>query len=159
MKEPEFCGAMQRRVQTEGRVGLLRNVFMGGIPLAKGFERRQVQVSWAVLAHNLWVADRLPWRADRRKQAKAACPGPGQIQREARKGCRHGSQNGQACPKTGVFGVSGAGVPALHRIRWVFPSLQNRLSPQNSGKFKKPGSSGQARGKEALGRTHTNIRH
>lgn len=72
MKEPEFRGAMQRRAQTEGRVGILKNVFLGGIPLAKGFERRQVQVSWAVLAHNLWVAARLPWREDRRKQAKAA---------------------------------------------------------------------------------------
>jgi hypothetical protein len=40
--------------------------------------------------------------------------------------------------------VRGAGVPTLHRIRWVFPSLQSRISPQSSGKFKKPGFSGQA---------------
>ena len=72
MKEGEFRRAMQRRAQIEGRAGILKNVFLGGIPLAKGFERRRVQVSWAVLAHNLWVAARLPWKEDRREQDKAA---------------------------------------------------------------------------------------
>ena len=72
MKEGECRRAIQRRAQTEGPVGILKNVFLGGIPLAKGFERRQVQVSWAVLAHNLWVAARLPWKEDRREQEKAA---------------------------------------------------------------------------------------
>jgi hypothetical protein len=72
MKDEIFSGALRRRAQTEGRVGILKNVFLGGIPLAKGFERRQLQVSWAVLAHNVWVASRLPWKEDRRKEAKAA---------------------------------------------------------------------------------------
>jgi hypothetical protein len=72
MKEPEFRRALQRRAQTEGGVGILKNVFLGGIPLAKGFERRRVQVSWVVAAHNPWVAARLPWREDRRKLANAA---------------------------------------------------------------------------------------
>jgi hypothetical protein len=72
MKDEIFSGALRRRAQTEGRVGILKNVFLGGIPLAKGFERRQLQVSWAVLAHNVWVAARLPWKEGRRKEAKAA---------------------------------------------------------------------------------------
>lgn len=73
MEEDEvFQAAMVRRSQTEGRVGILKNVFLGGTPLAKGFENRQLQVSWAVLAHNLWVLARLPWASDQQALAAAA---------------------------------------------------------------------------------------
>jgi hypothetical protein len=67
MKDGIFAGAIRRRAQTEGRVGILKNVFLGGTPLAKGFENRQLQVAWAVLAHNLWVAARLPWAEESEK--------------------------------------------------------------------------------------------
>jgi hypothetical protein len=40
-----FAGAIRRRAQTEGRVGILKNVFLGGTPLTKGFENRQLQVA------------------------------------------------------------------------------------------------------------------
>jgi len=71
MEEDEvFQAAMVRRSQTEARVGILKNVFLGGTPLAKGFENRQLQVAWAVLAHNLWVLARRPWACD--QQAAAA---------------------------------------------------------------------------------------
>jgi len=72
LKDKIFAKAIRRRAQTEGRVGILKNVFFGGIPRAKGFENRQLQVSWAVLAHNLWVAARLPWAEDQRQRAQAA---------------------------------------------------------------------------------------
>ena len=42
-----FRVTLRRRAQTEGRVGILKNVFLGGTPRAKGFERRQLQVAWA----------------------------------------------------------------------------------------------------------------
>lgn len=67
-----FQGAMSRRSQTEGRVGILKNVFLGGTPLAKGFENRQLQVAWAVLSHNLWLLARLPWACDQQAVAEAA---------------------------------------------------------------------------------------
>jgi len=38
---------------------------------SKGFEHRELNVAWAVLAHNLWVIARLP-RAGIRKKKKAA---------------------------------------------------------------------------------------
>jgi hypothetical protein len=69
--DPIFARAMHRRAGTEGRIGILKNVFLGGTPLAKGFKNRQLQVAWAVLAHNLWVAARLPWaqQAEHRRAA------------------------------------------------------------------------------------------
>jgi hypothetical protein len=33
-------------------VGIIKKVFLGGTPLAKGLKRRKIQVPWAVLAHN-----------------------------------------------------------------------------------------------------------
>jgi len=72
-KEDEvFVGAQKRRAQTEGRIGILKNVFLQGIPRAKGFANRQLQVDWAVLAHNLWVVARLPWTCEQQAAAKAA---------------------------------------------------------------------------------------
>jgi len=71
MAEDEvFAAATVRRSQTEARIGILKNDFLGGTPLAKGFENRQIQVAWAVLAHNLWVLARQPW-ADNQRQPLA----------------------------------------------------------------------------------------
>lgn len=67
-----FVAAQRRRAQTEGRIGILQNVFLGGRPRAKGFKHRQMQVTWAVLAHNLWVIARLPWAEVHSDQALAA---------------------------------------------------------------------------------------
>ena len=72
MKDAIFAASIRRRAQTEGRIGILKNVFLGGTPLAKGFANRQLQVAWAVLAHNLWVVARLPWLEDPQQASKAA---------------------------------------------------------------------------------------
>ena len=52
-----------RRGQTEGRIAILKNEFLGKPLRKKGYEHRALSVAWAVLAHNLWVLARLP-RAD-----------------------------------------------------------------------------------------------
>jgi len=67
-----FAAALRRRAQTEGRVAVLKNVFLDGTPRATGFKNRQLQVAWAVFAHNLWVVARLPWSCDQQDMAKAA---------------------------------------------------------------------------------------
>jgi IS5 family transposase len=53
-----FVAVQKRRAQTEGRVGILKNKFLGGVPRSKGFAGREAEVDWAVLAHNLWVLAR-----------------------------------------------------------------------------------------------------
>jgi hypothetical protein len=73
MRQDElFRVTIRRRAQTEARVAVLKNVFLGGIPRAKGFENRQIQVDWAVLSHNLWVLARLPWACEQQAVAEAA---------------------------------------------------------------------------------------
>jgi hypothetical protein len=73
MSEDEaFVGAQRRRAQTEGRIGILKNVFLQGVPRAKGFKNRELQVDWAVLSHNLWVIARQAWRKKEEQEALAA---------------------------------------------------------------------------------------
>ncbi len=67
-----FAAAQRRRAQTEARIGIFKNVFLDERPRAKGIVHRQLQVAWAVLAHNLWVLARLPWIEDQVDQVIAA---------------------------------------------------------------------------------------
>jgi hypothetical protein len=59
-RSAKFKGLQRRRAQTEGRIGILKNVFLGETVRSKGFERRALTVTWAVLVHNLWVLARQP---------------------------------------------------------------------------------------------------
>ena len=59
----KFRRLQRRRAQTEGRVGIVKNVFLEGRPRSKGFAHRDLSVTWAVLVHNLWVLARLQQRA------------------------------------------------------------------------------------------------
>lgn len=59
MSEEQFVEMQRRRSQTEGRVAIFKNGFLGRPLRAKGFEHREMAVSWQVLTHNLWVLARL----------------------------------------------------------------------------------------------------
>jgi hypothetical protein len=48
-----------RRAQTEARIAILTNDFAGTPMRSKGFERREREMSWHVLTHNLWVLARM----------------------------------------------------------------------------------------------------
>jgi len=63
MKEERFAQIQRRRSQTEGRIGIFKNGFLGRPLRAKGFGHRQAAISWQVLTHNLWVLARLEQRA------------------------------------------------------------------------------------------------
>ena len=65
----KFSRLQRRRSQCEGRIGIVKNNFLGRPLRSKGFASRELAVSWAVLTHNLWVIARLPQRKARR-QAK-----------------------------------------------------------------------------------------
>jgi hypothetical protein len=67
-----FVVAQRRRAQSEGRIGILKNAFLDGVPRAKGFKNRSLQVSCAVLAHNLWVIARLKWVQEKKDQLPEA---------------------------------------------------------------------------------------
>jgi IS5 family transposase len=64
----KFKRLQRRRAQTEARVGILKNVFLGAPMRSKGFAHRELTVTWTVLVHNLWVIARLA----RREATKAA---------------------------------------------------------------------------------------
>jgi hypothetical protein len=59
---------LKRRAATEGRIGIFKNVFLGGQLLVKGFEHRKLSIGWAVLTHNLWVVARMAEAEKKRKE-------------------------------------------------------------------------------------------
>jgi IS5 family transposase len=63
----KFSQLQWRRSQCEGRIGIVKNNFLGHPLRSKGFAGRELAVSWAVLTHNLWVIARLPERKTRRQ--------------------------------------------------------------------------------------------
>jgi len=69
-KSWKFSRLQRRRSQCEGRIGIVKNNFLGRPLRSKGFASRELAVSWAVLTHNLWVIARLPQRKARSQ------PGP-----------------------------------------------------------------------------------
>jgi hypothetical protein len=68
----KFKRMQRRRAQTEGRIAILKNVFLGGRMRCKGFAHRELTVTWTVLVHNLWVLVRLPRVAAAKDQRQAA---------------------------------------------------------------------------------------
>ncbi len=60
MQERRFAKLHRRRSQTEARIGIFTNSFLGRPMRRKGFENRELNVIWSVLVHNLWVIARLP---------------------------------------------------------------------------------------------------
>jgi hypothetical protein len=60
MLEDRFVRLQKRRAQTEGRIAIFKNDFLGRPLRSKGFVYRENRVAWSVLAHNLWVMARLP---------------------------------------------------------------------------------------------------
>lgn len=62
--DPRFRALQKRRAQTEGRIGIVKNAFLGSTLRSKSFAHRELTVTWAVFAHNLWLLARLPKKAD-----------------------------------------------------------------------------------------------
>jgi hypothetical protein len=54
-KDQHFAQAQHRRAQTEGRIAIFKNEFLGRPMRSEGFENRALQVAWGVLTHDLWV--------------------------------------------------------------------------------------------------------
>jgi hypothetical protein len=59
MKGKKFARLQRRRAQTEARIGILKQGFLGRPMRAKGFDHREVALAWGVLTHNLWMLARM----------------------------------------------------------------------------------------------------
>ena len=73
--EPRFLELQKRRSQTEGRIGIFKNIFLGKPLRSKGFLNKQLNVTWCVLTHNLWVIARMALadeQSEKKKRKKAA---------------------------------------------------------------------------------------
>jgi len=64
-EDESFRAGLRRRGATEARIAIFKHGFAGSPCRAKGFAGRELAVSWAVLAHNLWLLARLKLRQDR----------------------------------------------------------------------------------------------
>ncbi len=67
----KFKRLQRRRAQTEGRIAILKNVFLGQPQRSKGFDHRKLTVTWTALVHNIWVLARVQ-RAAAQPQREAA---------------------------------------------------------------------------------------
>jgi IS5 family transposase len=59
LKSKKFKKSQTRRAQTEGRIGIIKNCFIGNPIRSKGFANQELSVAYAILTHNLWVLARL----------------------------------------------------------------------------------------------------
>jgi hypothetical protein len=59
MKDDKFREAQRRRAQTEGRIGIFKNKFIGEKIFRKGFENKEIKILWSIFTHNLWVIARM----------------------------------------------------------------------------------------------------
>ena len=71
-EDEDFRPGLKRRGGTEARIAIFKAAFAGNPCRAKGIVARKLAVSWAVLAHNLWVLARLKLAQDRSAAEAAA---------------------------------------------------------------------------------------
>lgn len=71
LEDEEFCIFQARRAQTEGRIGIFKNCFIGKPLRSEGFENRERSIALGVLAHNLWLLARLKIGIKDKKQKVA----------------------------------------------------------------------------------------
>lgn len=58
LKEPLFVSLQTRRSQTEARIGIFKNVFLGRPLRTRIVLNKRHAINWCVLTHNLWVLAR-----------------------------------------------------------------------------------------------------
>ncbi len=66
-QDEQFVEFQKRRGQTEGRVGILKNLFIGFCLPVKGIERQKTHVAFCILSHNLWVLARMMAQEKKKK--------------------------------------------------------------------------------------------
>jgi hypothetical protein len=59
LSDPIFISLQTRRSQTEGRIGIFKNVFLGKPLRSRITNYKRIAITWCVLTHNLWVLARM----------------------------------------------------------------------------------------------------
>lgn len=72
LKDPIFLSLQTRRSQTEARVGIFKNVFLGTPLRSRVTVYKRHAINWCVLTHNLWVLSRKALDVERIMLQKAA---------------------------------------------------------------------------------------
>lgn len=56
--DPRFVLLQTRRSQTEARIGIFKNVFLGTPLRSRVAAYKKMAINWCVLTHNLWLLSR-----------------------------------------------------------------------------------------------------
>jgi len=69
LSDKAFRSLQTRRSQTEGRIGIFKNNFLGNPLRSRITGNKRQAVNWCVLSHNLWVLARMALSDERLQQA------------------------------------------------------------------------------------------
>jgi hypothetical protein len=72
LKDPIFVSLQTRRSQTEARIGIFKNVFLGKPLRSRITLNKRHAINWCVLTHNLWVLSRIAIADEHSSLKKAA---------------------------------------------------------------------------------------
>ena len=72
LASPLFLSLQTRRSQTEARIGIFKNVFLGKPLRSRITAYKRLAISWCVLTHNLWILSRRAIDIERSMLKKAA---------------------------------------------------------------------------------------
>jgi len=72
LSDPIFLALQTRRSQTEARIGIFKNVFLGKPLKSRITAYKRIAINWCVLTHNLWVLSRKALDYERMLLKKAA---------------------------------------------------------------------------------------
>lgn len=59
LDDPVFVSLQTRRSQTEARIGIFKNIFLGKPLRSRITLNKRHAINWCVLTHNLWVLARM----------------------------------------------------------------------------------------------------
>jgi hypothetical protein len=72
LSDSYFVLLQTRRSQTEARIGLFKNVFLGKPLHSRITANKRLAINWCILTHNLWVLARMSIANERSSFQKAA---------------------------------------------------------------------------------------
>jgi hypothetical protein len=72
LEDERFCLLQKRRGNTEARMAIFKNAYLGRPLRSKGFTHRHVRIEWCIFAHNLWKLGHMAVLQRAKNQEKAA---------------------------------------------------------------------------------------